>query len=62
RLLKREGMMKPEGQKCEDRRKYEAELANEIWHYAAGRIMPGEACSPGVFQGKMDNRDFDCAE
>ena len=31
RLLKREGMMKPEGQKCEDRRKYEAELANEIW-------------------------------
>ncbi|MGC9194966.1 MAG: DDE-type integrase/transposase/recombinase [Syntrophobacteraceae bacterium] len=31
RLLKREGMMKPEGQKCEDRRKYEAELANDIW-------------------------------
>jgi len=31
RLLKREGLMKPEGQKLEDRRKFEAELSNEIW-------------------------------
>ena len=31
RLLRREGMVKPEGQKAEDRRKFEAELANEIW-------------------------------
>lgn len=31
RLLKREGLIKPDGQKCEDRRKFEAELANEIW-------------------------------
>ena len=31
RLLKREGMTKPEQQKCEDRRKFEAELANDIW-------------------------------
>ncbi len=31
RLIRREGMMKQEGQKCEDRRRYEAELANEIW-------------------------------
>jgi len=31
RLLKREGMLKPEQQRCEDRRKFEAELANEIW-------------------------------
>ena len=31
RLLKREGMLKPERQRCEDRRKFEAELANEIW-------------------------------
>jgi len=31
RLLKREGLGKPDGPKCEDRRKFEAELANEIW-------------------------------
>jgi len=31
RLLKREGLSKPTGQKPEDRRKYEAELANDIW-------------------------------
>jgi len=31
RLLKREGLNKPMGQKPEDRRKYEAELANDIW-------------------------------
>ena len=31
RLLKREGLSKPGGQKPEDRRKYEAELANDIW-------------------------------
>ena len=31
RLLEREGMLKPEQQRCEDRRKFEAELANEIW-------------------------------
>lgn len=31
RLLKREGLMKAEGQKPEDRRKFEAELANEVW-------------------------------
>lgn len=31
RLLRREGMMKPQGPKCVDRRKFEAELANEIW-------------------------------
>jgi transposase InsO family protein len=31
RLLKREGLMKPEGQKPEDRRKFEAEHPNDIW-------------------------------
>lgn len=31
RLLKRKGLMKPEEQRCEDRRRFEAELANEIW-------------------------------
>ncbi len=31
RLLRREGMMKLPGPKCVDRRKFEAELANEIW-------------------------------
>jgi transposase InsO family protein len=31
RLLKREGLNRPEEQKAEDRRKFEAELANEIW-------------------------------
>jgi len=31
RLLKREGLNKPVEQKPEDRRKYEAELANDIW-------------------------------
>jgi len=31
RLLKREGLHKPAEQKPEDRRKYEAELANDIW-------------------------------
>ncbi len=31
RLLKREGLNKPAEQKAEDRRKFEAELANEIW-------------------------------
>jgi transposase InsO family protein len=31
RLLKREGLNRPAEQKAEDRRKFEAELANEIW-------------------------------
>jgi putative transposase len=31
RLLKREGLNRPAQQKPEDRRKYEAELANDIW-------------------------------
>ena len=31
RLLKRQGLIKPDGQKPEDRRRFEAELANEIW-------------------------------
>jgi putative transposase len=31
RLLKRESLIKPPEQKAEDRRKFEAELANEIW-------------------------------
>jgi transposase InsO family protein len=31
RLLRREGLIKPEGQGREDRRKFEAELPNEIW-------------------------------
>jgi putative transposase len=31
RLLKREGLVKPAEQKAEDRRKFEAEFANEIW-------------------------------
>jgi transposase InsO family protein len=31
RLLKREGLIKPPEQKVEDRRRFEAELANEIW-------------------------------
>jgi hypothetical protein len=38
-----------------DRRKFEAELPNNLWHYAASRIMPGEACSPSIFQWKAGN-------
>jgi len=47
RLLKREGMLKPEGQKREDRRKFEAELPNEIWQ---SDVMHGPCILVG---GKM---------
>jgi hypothetical protein len=40
RLLNQHGLMKPDPHKAENRRKFEAELANDIWHYLASRIMP----------------------
>jgi transposase InsO family protein len=44
RLLKREGLLKQAEQKAEDRRKFEAELANEIWQ---SDVMHGPAVRVG---------------
>jgi transposase len=39
RLLHKEGLLHPAEPCATDRRKFEAELPNDIWHYAASRIM-----------------------
>ena len=43
RFLHHENLMHPSEKNPADRRKFEAELPNDLWHYAANRIMPGEA-------------------
>lgn len=49
RFLHKNDLMNPGSKNPADRRKFEAELPNDLWHYAASRIMPGEACSPSIF-------------
>lgn len=39
RFLHRQGLMRPTEVRL-DRRKFEAELPNDLWHYAATRIIP----------------------
>jgi putative transposase len=56
RFLHNQQLMKP-AVPCVDRRKFEAELPNDLWHYAASRIMLGKACSPSIFQWKVSNRN-----
>ena len=57
RFLHQQDLMHPKEKALVDRRKFEAELPNDLWHYAASRIMPGEACSPSIFQWKAGNRN-----
>jgi transposase len=49
RFLQSEGLLHRPEPSPVDRRKFEAELPNDIWHYPASRIMPGEACPPSIY-------------
>lgn len=61
RLYHKEGLLRPHEPVATDRRKFEAELPSDIWHYPASRIMLGEACSPSIIQWKTGNRGLDFA-